>query len=233
MKKLLIVSPDRLRLARAAGALLLALGLTTGFWIATLPVAVGRLMTPTEMIEAGLPPGVVIKTAGKPQFLTAVCAAVRKHRKDSPAIARTAVTAHGEYAGDIVATVVRCLGGKQDCELVGTIVGQATSAAPDSAVAIDDAALAIAPDCADAIQSASVEAPAEGPGNYGGPPPISQAPLPGAVGGGGGFNPGDAQVLVCDMGRQHAVRTGRIQHFLNHHPGAYIGVCQITTVVNR
>ena len=65
----------------------------------TIPVAIARLMTATEMIEAGLPPGVVMKTANKPQFLTAVCAAVKNHRKAAPAIAETAVAAHREYAG--------------------------------------------------------------------------------------------------------------------------------------
>ncbi|HEY1582823.1 MAG TPA: hypothetical protein VGF73_06985 [Chthoniobacterales bacterium] len=243
MKKLLTLSRESSRLARTAATLLLAFGLTTALWLATIPVARARLMSPREMIEAGLPPGVVLKTAGKPQFLTAVCAAVKNHRKESPAIARTAVAAHGEYAGDIVATVVRCAHGEQlDCHLTGTIVAAAVAAAPASAVAVEDAAMAVAPDCADAIEGESthesdgkevLDVPAEGPGNYGGPPPISQAPLPGAVGGGGGFNPQELRVQICDNGRQRGIRTTRVNHYLNAHPGSFIGTCQVTPAVSR
>ena len=67
----------------------------------------------------------LIKTAGKPQFLTAVCAAVKNHRNASPAIAKAAVAAHSEYAADIVATVVHCAHGT--CELTGAIVASAIS----------------------------------------------------------------------------------------------------------
>ena len=63
------------------------------------------------------------------------------------------------YAGDIVATVVRCANG--NCELTAEIVASAVAAAPESAAAIDDAAVAIAPDCADAIQAATSKAPLE------------------------------------------------------------------------
>src|SRR5436309_1656954 len=150
MKRDYFVGRDRIQLGIA---LVLALGLTSALWIATLPIAAAALMTATEMIEAGLPPGIMVKTASKPQFLTAVCGAVKDHRKAAPAIAETAVAAHREYAGDIVATVVRCANG--NCELTAEIVGSAVAAAPESAAAIDDAAVAIAPDCADAIQAAT------------------------------------------------------------------------------
>ena len=241
-----LLTPRR-KTPQVALAVLLPVGLTGALWIVTLPVAMARLMTPTEMIEAGLPPGVVMKTANKPQFLTAVCAAVKNNRKSAPAIARTAVGAHREYAGDIVATVVRCSNG--NCELTGAIVAAATSAAPDYAVAIDDAAVAVAPDCADAIQGTTVSdgkevrndgkevlpgdenVPAEGPSSFSGAPPIGQQPILGGIGGGG--NPQDATIGVCDNGRQRRVPVNRLTRYLANHPGSYVGTCQITPVASR
>jgi hypothetical protein len=191
MKRFLIARRDRIH---AALALLLALGLTSALWIATIPVAAARMMTATEMIEAGLPPGIVMKTASKPQFLTAVCAAVKLNRKAAPAIAETAVAAHKDYAGDLVATVVRCANG--NCELNAEIVGSAIASAPESAVAIDDAAVAIAPDCADAIQAATSKSSreareplADGSSDIGAPPSTAQPILLDSGGGGGGAMP--------------------------------------------
>jgi hypothetical protein len=192
------------------------------------------MMTATEMIEAGLPPGIVMKAANKPQFLTAVCAAVKEHRKAAPAIAETAVAAHRDYAGDIVATVVRCSNG--NCELTAAIVGSAIASAPDSAAAIDDAAVAIAPDCADAIQAAtsksSPEAPSEGPSNFGAPPPTNQPILLDSGGGGGGSSPETAIVGVCDNGQQRRIQINRVPHFLSTHPGSFVGKCQVTPVTS-
>ena len=241
MKKLLIVSREQTRWAQSALTLLVGLGLTGAFWFATIPAAVARLMTPTEMIEAGLPPGVVIKTAGKPQFLTAVCAAIKAHRKSAAAITETAVAAHHEYAGDIVATAVRCANG--DCQFTGSIVAAAISAWPDSASVIDDAAIAVAPDCADAIQSATsydgkqvldgkeVLPPGEGPDNQGAPP-SNQTPLLDSIGG-GGFNPQEPTVEVCDNGRQRAIRASQLNHYLSTHPGSFVGACVITPATSR
>ena len=213
---------------------LFSLGLAGAFWIVTLPVALGRLMTATEMIEQGLPPGIVMKTASKPQFLTAVCAAVKEHRKAAPAIAETAVAAHREYAGDIVATVVRCSNG--NCELAGAIVAAATTADPDSAVAIDDAAIAAAPDCADAIQAATANVGrggGEGATTFGGSPPTTQPPFVGPVGGGGGFDPNIATVLVCDNGIARFVPANLVARFIAAHPGSFVGACQITPATSR
>jgi len=232
----------RLVWRKAAAMLLLVAGLTTAFWFASSPMALGRLMSPTEMIEANLPPGIMLKTAAKPQFLTAVCGAVKSHRKDAPAIARVAVLAHRDYAGDIVATVVRCLG-QQDCELTAMVVSAAVAARPDLASTITDAAIAVAPDCADAIQAAlsgegreAIEPdgkeslpdiPAEGP------PPTNVQPPPFVGGGGGGFSPQETVVLVCDNGRERRVRETQLGNFLDAHPGAVVGTCQITPVTSR
>ena len=237
MKRVYLAGRDRVELALA---IFLAVGLTSAFWIATLPMATAALMTATEMIEAGLPPGIMVKTASKPQFLTAVCGAVKDHRKAAPTIAETAVAAHREYAGDIVATVVRCANG--NCELTAEIVGSAVAAAPDSAVAIDDAAVAIAPDCADAIQAAtskSNQAPHEpvagdeGPTDFGAPLSTNPPLIIDTGGGGGGSAPQNVVVSVCDNGQDRRIAGGDVRHFLATHPGSFVGRCQVTPVTSR
>lgn len=261
MKKFLTAPRDRSPLAQTALFFLLGLGLTGAFWFATAPVAVARMMSPTEMIQAGLPPGVLIKTASKPQFLTAVCAAVKEHRISAPAIAQSAVATHREYAGDIVATVVRCSDG--NCRLTAAIAAAAASAAPDFAVSIDDAAVAAAPDCADAIQGItsadgkevrsdgkevladgkeilsdgkeilpSEDIPAEGPPNLAGSPPVYQPPFPGGAGG-GGFVPGGSTMQICDNGRQRTLQVNQLNKFMATHPGAFQGNCQVTPSTSR
>lgn len=209
-----------------------------------------KLASPAEMIEAGLPPGVMANTAGKPQFLTAVCAAVKNNQDSAAAITKAAVTAHHEYASDIVATAVRCAHGEQiDCDLTGAIVAAAIVAWPQAAAVIDDAAIATAPDCADSVQTRTERAhndgkqvldgkemddgkellediPAEGPG-FGAPttPPF--------FGGGGGFNPGDTLIVICDNGRQRRIRESNLERFLNNHPGAFPGTCEVTPSTSR
>lgn len=261
MKKLPEVFRRRSRLAQAGATFLLALGLTSGLWLATSPVAHARLMSPSEMIEAGLPPGIQIKSAGKPQFLTAVCAAVKSHHNSAAAITKLAVGSHRDYAGDIVATTVRCSRGETvDCDLISSIVAAGISAAPESAAVIDDAAVATAPDCVDAVQTRTEsdgkqvldgkemlgdgkeildgkevlsDIPGEGPGDFGSPPANPPPPFGPLGGGGGGFNPDDTLVMVCDNGRQRTIRGSRIDQFLHRHPGAFVGSCQITPATSR
>lgn len=254
MKKLPSVLRRRSHLAKAGVTLLLAVSLTSGFWLATSPVAHARLMSPAEMIEAGLPPGVQIKTAAKPEFLTAVCAAVKTHRNSAPAITKTAVDSHREYAGDIVATTVRCSRGEKiNCDLVSSIVAAAILAAPESAAVIDDAAVAIAPDCVDAVQNRTEsdgkqvldgkemldgkellsDIPAEGPSDFGAPPANPPPPFSSIGGGGGGFNPSESFVMVCDNGRQRTIRESQLDLFLNQHPGAFVGSCEVTPATSR
>ncbi len=161
--------------------------------------------------------------------------------------------AHHEYAGDIVATVVRCLRGEArvDCGLTGEVVAAAVAAAPDSAALIEDAATAFAPDCADAIQGTAPhdgkemlgdgkevldsgeDIPAEGPGNFTNNVPSNVSPPLGSVGGGGGFNPQESNVQICDNGRQRSIRATRVNRYLTKHPGSFIGNCQITPAVSR
>ncbi|MDQ3415482.1 MAG: hypothetical protein M3480_11030, partial [Verrucomicrobiota bacterium] len=40
----------------------LGLGLASALWVVTMPVATAKLMAPEEMIQAGLPPGVMVNT---------------------------------------------------------------------------------------------------------------------------------------------------------------------------
>ena len=251
MKKLLRVSDGGLFSMVSAGmalSLLLTLALAAGLWVATLPAARAQTITPTEMIQEGLPPGKTMKSATKPELLSAVCAAVKKHRDVAPAITRVAIITHREYAGDIVATVLRC-SPNVDCNFVATIVGSAMRVAPSEASVIDDAALALAPDCADAIQNATSQdgkdmldgkdilegkdIPSEGPTDFGGGP-NNQLPLPGSVGGGGGgFNPQEQLFIVCDNGTQRTVRESQLGAFLSSHPGSFVGSCQPTPTTNR
>jgi hypothetical protein len=235
MKRVNLAGRDRIHFALA---LFLAVGLTSALWITTSPMEAARMMTATEMIEAGLPPGIMMKTANKPQFLTAVCGAVKDHRKAAPAIAETAVGAHHEYAGDIVATVIRCANG--NCELTAEIVGSAVAAAPESAAAIDDAAVAIAPDCADAIQAATSKAPeavGEGPPedntNFGPPPSDFPPVVLDTGGGGGGPIPQNTIIGVCDNGQDRRILVSNVGHFLTTHPGSFVGRCQVTPVTSR
>jgi hypothetical protein len=234
MKNLLMIFPKGLiskATARMSLSLLLTAILATGLWVATSPVARARAMTPAEMIQENLPPGKTMKSATKPQFLSAVCAAVKKHRDVAPEITKVAVSTHREYAGDIVATVLRCAT-NVDCEFVGAVVRAAVRAAPDEASTIADAALAIVPDCADAIQQAS-NIPGEGPDSFGGGP-TTQLPLPGSTGGGGGgVNPEDQLILICDNGTQRTVRESLLGGFLSSHPGSFVGSCQPTPTTNK
>lgn len=218
-------------------SLLLTAVLAVSLWVVTVPaIRAERTLTPVEMIQENLPPGRTMSSATKPEFLSAVCGAVKKHRPDASRITRVAVAAHHDYAGDIVATVLRC-SSDVDCVFVQRIVSAAIAAAPSEASVIDDAALALAPDCADAIQAAAgdgkeiVPPPAEGPEDFGGGVPLGQVPLPGIIG--GGVTPQEQLILVCDNGTQRRVLATDLGNFLNTHPGSFVGSCQPTPVANQ
>ncbi|HEX3817129.1 MAG TPA: hypothetical protein VHW03_02440 [Chthoniobacterales bacterium] len=224
---------------RAVLYLFVAAALAGGLWLATVPAARARTLTPAEMIQENLPPGKTMKAATKPEFLSAVCEAVRRHRDAAGAITKVAVKAHHEYAGDIVATVLRC-SPNVDCDFVGRVVREAVLAYPAAASEIDDAAVAIAPDCAGAIENASIhydkDIPAEGPGTFGVGAPSNQLPPPGSAeggNGGGGYDPTQHRILVCDNGTQRQVNENNLAAFLRAHPGSFIGTCQPTPTTNR
>jgi hypothetical protein len=228
--------------ARMALSFFVMTALATVLWVVTLPAARARTLTPAEMIQENLPPGKTMHTATKPEFLSAVCAAVRRYRPAAPGITMVAVSTHREYAGDIVGTVLRCTP-SGDCEFVENIVRAGVLDAASQAAAIQDAALSAAPDCADAIQDALardgkeilgggkeiLQPPAEGPAG-----PIALLPPPGSVpGGAGGFNPQENVVQVCDNGTQRSIRADQLAAFLSSHPGSFVGSCQPTPTQNR
>ncbi|MGI8957166.1 MAG: hypothetical protein ACR2II_09670 [Chthoniobacterales bacterium] len=239
------------RLVQTGLTLALGLGLASGLWVATMPVATAKLMSASEMIQAGLPSGVMVATAGKPQFLTAVCAAVKTHRDSAAAITKAAVSDHHEYAGEIVTTALRCVRGeKVDCDLTGAIVAAAIVGWPQAAAQIDDAAIAAAPECSDAVQTHTENTRndgkqvMDGKEMFDGKRPLGDTPEEVAVfgppntppfffGGGGGFNPAEPLIQVCDNGRMVTIREGRLTHYLNNHPGSFVGMCQITPSTSR
>ena len=154
------------QLVKPAFVLLIGLALGFAFWTTSASVAKAREMTPAEMIQSKLPPAKTLVTASKPEVLFAVCGAIREWTNDAPKIVRTAAEAHKEFAGDIVATGIRCLGDHPDCELAGGIVGAGLAANPAAASNIIDLALQLASDCHGAIEIAGrVGAASDAPKN--------------------------------------------------------------------
>src|ERR1041385_6059147 len=130
------------------------LALFVAFWFAAAPASLGRELSGAELIENALPTKMTLEKAGKRELLYAVCDAVRRNRKSGAAITKAAASGRGEYAPDIVGTVLHCAR-KADCEYVGAIVKAAVSAEPRAATAISDAAMARAPNCEETIQAAA------------------------------------------------------------------------------
>ena len=202
---------------------LVVLALPAGFWIAAAPASFSRDSSPAALIEAALPARVTIEKANKPDLLSAVCAAVRKHRNSAAGIATAAAAARGEYAGDIVGTVLRCAG-KVDCEKVGAVVKAAVSVRPAAATAISDAAMALAPKCDQNIQ-AEVRAAVK----VTSPSPAEQSPaIISGIDADQEYDPHEELTLVCVEGTQRAVRKSLLAEFLRTHPGASTGRCSPT-----
>jgi hypothetical protein len=194
-----------------------------GVWIATTPAAISRDSPPATLLQAALPPKVTIENASKSDLLAATCAAVRNHRNSAAGIAMSAVGARGEFAADIVGTVLRCLG-KVDCEKVGAIVKVAVSARPAAAQAISDAAVALAPKCDQSIAN-EVRAAMK----TSSPSPIGQnSPGTMAADADREYDPHEELTLVCVEGTQRAVRQSLLSEFLRSHPGATTGRCSPT-----
>jgi hypothetical protein len=217
-------------LLKPAFVLLVGLALGFAFWTTTAPVAKAREMTPAEMIQSKLPPAKTFVTANKPEVLFALCGAIREWTNDAPKIVRTAAEARKEFAGDIVATGIRCLGDHPDCELAGGIVAAGLAVNPAAASNIIDLALQLAPDCRGAIEIAA--GPAEGPVNVlNGPANIN--PPPGSLpGGAGGLSPEQAVVTICENGQNVQVPASRADAYLRSHRGSVRGGCQVTPVKN-
>lgn len=202
------------------------LTLSGAFWFAASPASLARESSAAELIEDALPSKMTMEKAGKPDFLSAVCTAVRKNRTAASAITRAAASARGEYAPDIIATVLRCAR-KVDCEDVGAMVKAAISAQPRAATAISDAAMARAPNCEESIEAAARAAKNEDDRAPRNAPQASPSLSPGA-GTDEGFDPHEQLVLVCDGGTQRAIRQSLLADFLRSHSEAKIGSCPPT-----
>jgi hypothetical protein len=218
------------RIGWAALLVFFVVALAAGVWVAALPAALGRDQTPKEMIQDGLPFAKTIESATKSEFLAAICTAVRRHRSVGASVTRVAVVARHDYAGEIVGTVLRC-NAKRDCKYVRSIVAAAISADKSAATTIADAAIATAPDCADAIQN-GVPRAASGGGDH----PASDATGPDSQNPASspskdsdeGFDPHEQLTLVCDDGTQRTVRESQVDEYVRTHPGAFLGSCPST-----
>ena len=190
-----------------------------------------REMTPTELITAQLPKKKTLKSATKPEFLNAICAAVRKRQSAAAAITGAAVTARRESAADVVAAVLRC-SGKVTCETIESVVVAAVNAEGD-ATKISDMARAKAPECEEIVRAAlhHVSKPNERPDTEATP---EQGALIGTSNGPDeGFDPREPLSLVCDGGTPRAVRNSQLDDFFRSHPGSYLGPCQSVPAPDR
>ncbi|CAN5402781.1 hypothetical protein BH20VER3_BH20VER3_01140 [soil metagenome] len=184
-----------------------------------LPVALARDPTPAEMIAQGLPSKRTLKNATQSDFLSAVCAAVKKHRAMAAGITSMAVVARRDLAGEIVEMVLRC-DDRLTCDFLGPIVAAATAAAGNPA-AIVDAAMAKAPTCAETIREAvkrgavsSDRAATEGVAAENLVPRMDDE-----------FDPREEFKLVCDGKTPRIVRASQLEAFLRSHAGSFLGNC--------
>lgn len=199
--------------------------LATAFWSTTASSARVREPTPAQLIQEGLPRRKTIKTADQKELTNAICRAVARHRPAAAAIASSGVAARPDLAAEITATVLRCAG-KVDCDFVAKIAAAASQPSKVSKDAVADAALARAPDCAEAIDRALRPPPKEPS-----PPPVKTENAVAVVtkpNTDEGFDPLEPLRLVCDAGNQRALRASEIEEFLRTHPGAIVGECPAT-----
>jgi hypothetical protein len=205
---------------------LLALGLGSSLWLASVSIVRAAAPTPAEMIQSNLPHAVALGSASKADVLSAVCKAVGEYRKDAPQIVRAAAGARKEFSGDIVGTAIRCLRqgkeGALDCELVRSILREGTAADPERAASLTELVLGLAPDC-------SLDTPAEGPGFTSTNPLANINAAPGSVGGAAG---GDV-CEVCHNTQELQIACSDLDSYLRAHPGDNSGPCVATPSINR
>src|SRR4051812_33537769 len=131
MKKLLMVSNGEHLPARIFKA---ALILVSTLALAASTASVKAQETPAAMMQAEMPAGQTVQTASKADFLAALCAAVKKHRGSSPALASFAASLRPDSKKDILRTVFRCLseGGGDNCRLLGAVLRSLTAGDPNA-----------------------------------------------------------------------------------------------------
>jgi hypothetical protein len=208
------------RLMRSTAVALTGVALGFALWTATATISLAQESSPQQMLEQSMPAGQTMASASKPQFLGAVCSAVKKFRNAAPQIIRAAVEARGAWRNDIIRTAVRCMGVK-DCAGLGSVHSALVGAFPADASEITDLFAQLAPSC-----TFGGGEPAPDEGNYGNPPGNLNPP-PGSVGGSGGQG---NLVAVCHNGRVIFVSPRAVQAHLNH--GDSLGSCQVTPTQN-
>jgi hypothetical protein len=207
------------RVLRSTAVLLTGVALGFTLWTATAPLSLAQDMSPSRMIEESLPGGRTMANASKPQFLAAVCSAVKKFRNAAPQITRAAIDAKGPWRNDIIRTVVRCLGSR-DCALLGQVLNALNSASPDDASATTELFMELAPACAGSFGQQG----GDDEGNYGNAPG-NQNPPPGSIGGGGGQG---NVIAICHNGRTIFVSPRGAENHLRNHAGDTLGPCPVT-----
>jgi hypothetical protein len=188
------------------------------------PAAPAREVNAVDLIAAELPNKKTVKSATQIEFLSAVCAVVRRRHSSAAVITQTAVTLRREFAGEIVGMVLRCLG-KVDCETAGAIVAAAKAAEGDTAK-ITDAAMAKLPDCAETIREAARRGGKNGERAEPAAVVPAQAPRVGTSNATDeSFDPREPLTLVCVDGLPRAIRASLLDEFLRANPGAVVGRC--------
>ncbi|MEO8439838.1 MAG: hypothetical protein ABI540_06400 [Spartobacteria bacterium] len=198
--------------------------LAAALFLAPRPGAQGQEKDGSDFIADELPRRTTLNTASKPQFLEAVCAAVRQNRGAAAAITHAAVTARREATAEIMGAVLRC-SGKLNCELVGAVAAAATAAGGDPTL-VADAAVAKSPNCVETIREATRrDQPEAAP---------EQTPVAGTSNGADEeFDPKEKLEIVCDGKTQRALRASEVEEYLRTHPGAFLGRCESAPKTNR
>jgi hypothetical protein len=210
------------RVLRSTAVAITGVALGVALWTATAPISTAQDASPERMIEESLPQGRTMANATKPQYLAAVCSAVKKFRDAAPQITRAAVAQKEAWRNDILRTVFRCLG-TRDCVLLGRVLNGLVSAYPDDANALTELAVELAPGCADTFGQGGTP----DDGGFGNAPGNLNPP-PGSIGGSGGQG---NLVAVCHNCRVIFVSPAAVQGHLNH--GDTLGACQVTPCQNR
>jgi hypothetical protein len=229
MKKLLMVPNGEhfaARFLKTTLVLLTGLALATAFWVASTPVANAQGGNPAQFIESQLPSGKTMQNASKADFLSAVCAAVKKHKNAAAQIVRVAVAARPEWKNDILRTAFNCLG-TGDCALLGRVLRGAIAGSPGDANDLTQVAIEAAPGCASSFGGGQ---PGEDEGNFGNAPGGNQNPPPGTIAGGGGQG---NVVAICHNGHTIFVSPNGAEAHLSQHAGDSLGPCQVTAVTNQ
>ena len=235
MKKLLTVSQGEhfaAKIRSTMGALLIALALGMGLWIATAPVAEAQGGNAQQALQSNLPPNTTIAKATKGQLVAAVAAAVKGSPRNIGQFVRLAAQARKGDMEDILAAAIRALGRNADCQLVVDAVEGGMEVDPDSTARLVELALRLAPNCSSQIQAINRAGTDEGEGNFGNAPG-NQNPPPGSISGGGGSQSGRCQVCHTSSNGKRQTLTiscNAVPAHIGH--GDTEGPCPVTPVQN-